>query len=540
MLLESGGGLRRILSVMNLRRWRWPVLEAVTAVAAALLLTGVSTFVEVDPIGRVGQVSGLAGVQVWSALLAGVLVAGLLIVERVRRGGSRDGLVRLGCAAAAGLATGAVAGGVVVALHGTPYGLWAGQGDYKDLLDWIQRMRAGQPTTDHYPPLFLYALAAYSWLREMPLAFALKDLQIIGTALFGPATYLAWRLLMRPGWALSIGVVASLTVIVPLKPYREIVLVVLLPVIIAFVQHVRSAAAQPGPRGAVRGAALAGALFGVTFGLLFLLYSGWFVWLAPGVAVALAVLAPWRTRWPAILALGGATAAVFVAVSWIHLRGLFSARGGASDAYAYFDTYTEPTFIAMWRDDRPLDLRDGPWPPPGELANVGVFTVLLVVGRGVAIVLGWRRTAVVTLLCGACGAWLVRMLLASRVYADGLVRLYPRTTPVLLCCLLLLAGLGVRYAAATIHRQLPEPQRGALHAVPIGLLLVPLLYFFASAGSATADRYMPDAHLADYGYFAWLAHVTPEPDGGCPPFGQIHGGCTQQPIHVPGSQRRDR
>jgi hypothetical protein len=69
---------------------------------------------------------------------------------------------------------------------------------------------------------------------------------------------------------------------------------------------------------------------------------------------------------------------------------------------------------------------------------------------------------------------------------------------------------------------------------------VPLLYFFASAGSATADRYLPDAHFADYGYFAWLAHVTPEPDGGCPPFGHIHGGCTQQPIFTPDSQRRDR
>jgi hypothetical protein len=38
-LLEYLGGLRRILPVMNLRRWRWPVLEAVTAVAVALLLT---------------------------------------------------------------------------------------------------------------------------------------------------------------------------------------------------------------------------------------------------------------------------------------------------------------------------------------------------------------------------------------------------------------------------------------------------------------------------------------------------------------------
>jgi galactan 5-O-arabinofuranosyltransferase len=55
------------------------------------------------------------------------------------------------------------------------------------------------------------------------------------------------------------------------------------------------------------------------------------------------------------------------------------------DRYFYFDTSVEPAYIAMWRNDLPGDV--GPWPPPGELAGVGVFTLLLVVGLGAAVAL---------------------------------------------------------------------------------------------------------------------------------------------------------
>jgi hypothetical protein len=50
-----------VLPVMNLRGWRWSVLEAVTAVAVALLLTGVSTFVEVDRSAGSGRSADLLG-----------------------------------------------------------------------------------------------------------------------------------------------------------------------------------------------------------------------------------------------------------------------------------------------------------------------------------------------------------------------------------------------------------------------------------------------------------------------------------------------
>jgi galactan 5-O-arabinofuranosyltransferase len=108
------------------------------------------------------------------------------------------------------------------------------------------------------------------------------------------------------------------------------------------------------------------------------------------------------------------------------------------------------------------------------------------------------------------------MWLASGMYQLHLVRLYPRTTMILLYCLLLLAGLGVMYAVDGIRTR---PAR----TVPFGLMLVPLLFLLASAGSATANHYMPDERQKDAGYFTWIAQMTREYDGSCPHYGQLHG-----------------
>lgn len=516
------------------RRWLWPALEVVTSFATALLLTWTCTFIAVDPMDRVGQVSGLAAVQLRFAIIAILLVAILLLVHRLGPAAWRSNVVRLGCAAVAGLSTGVVAGGIVVALHGTPFGLWAGEGDFIPLFEWVRNLRDGKPTTDHYPPLFMYALAGYTWLKDSSMAYTLKDLQIVGTALFGPAVYAAWRMVLKPGWALGIGVVAALTFIQPLKPYREVVLVALVPVVIAYLRRIRAA-----DQDSLRRAAVSGGLFGLLFGVLFMLYSGWFVWIAPGALLAFALLAPWREHWRTILLRIGATLAVFVPVSWTHLRGLFGSSGGQSDGFMYFDTFTEPAYIAMWRDDRPLDVSGSPWPPLGELSGVGLFTVLLAAGVGLAIWQGYRRTAVVLLLSTVAGAWLVRMALASQMYESQLVKLYPRTTQVLLYCLLLLTGLGVMYAVRNAREFFARSPRPSLALAPVGLLLVPVMFFFASAGSSIGNYYMPDSHLRDYGYFAWMAHVTRQHDGTCPRFGVLHGGCDQSPETSPYVQRKN-
>ena len=107
----------------------------------------------------------------------------------------------------------------------------------------------------------------------------------------------------------------------------------------------------------------------------------------------------------------------------------------------------------MWRNDLPGDV--GPWPPPGELAGVGVFVLLLVVGLGLGVALGGRRTPVIALCALLAGACLLRFWFASQAYATGAVQLYPRTSAEILYCLLLLSVLAIRYGMEWVRDRLP-------------------------------------------------------------------------------------
>ncbi|MFD0819886.1 hypothetical protein ACFQ0D_16600 [Micromonospora zhanjiangensis] len=477
-------------------------------------------------LSAIGGQAGLAALQFRFAALAAVLVVALLLAHRYAGPAGRAHAVALGCAAVAGLTTGLVAGGIDVALRDTPWSLWAGGGDYDWIRSWIEMMRRGESVPAHYPPVILYLIWGWSRLGGEPLAYALKEIQVVGTALFGPAAYLAWRGTMRPVWALGVGVVAMLPFIEPVKPYPQITLVMLVPVLVWFLHLVRRGAGRRTGRAVALGAA-----FGAGLGLLFLLYSGWFVWCAPGALLAFALLAPWRTGTRPTVATAVAALAAFLVVSWVHLRGLLASTGGTSDAYFYFDTSTEPAYIAMWRNDRPADVGTV-WPPLGELGGVGLFTIGLVIGLGVALWLGWRRTAVVTLGLCAASAWFLRMWLASEQWATQTVRLYPRTTMVLLYCLLLLTGFALRYAVTAVRERLaaaPATRR----PVPMALLLVPLLLVVFAAGSATADRYMPVSRRDHTGYFAWIAQTKRLIGGGCSKYGRLHGCGSPNPPAVP-------
>lgn len=499
------------------RRWlrpAWPALEILTAVASALLLPWLSLSINVDPLDRIGQVSGLAGIQLRFAIVAGALIGVLLLAHRLLPARHHYQIMRLGCAVAAGLASGVVAAGLVVALHGTPWALWGAGGDYRILLTWIGQLDQGQDVPDYYPPAILYVLWAWSSMSGLPLGYALQGVQVVGTALFGPAAYLCWRLVLRPGWALGIGVVAMLPFFEPVKPYPQLTLVVLIPLLVAFVRRVRRAGAL-----SWFGVVIAGLLFGAGFGLLFLLYSGWFVWIAPGAVLAIALLAPWRAAPVRALVLLLAAAAAFVAVSRVHLFALFDSAGATQDAYTYIATDTEPTYIAIWTNDRDAWV-GSVWPPLGELGGVGLFTLVLAAGLGVAIWLGWRRTPVITLVAATASAWVIRMWLASEMYETELVRLYPRTTMIILYSLLLLTGFAVMYASRVLAGRARPPS-----AAPAGLLLVPLLFVFASAGSAIADRHMPDRRVDHPGFFAWAAHKQQLIDGMCPEYGRLHNLC---------------
>jgi galactan 5-O-arabinofuranosyltransferase len=502
------------------RVWVSPVLgfvEFVVATVPAVLFVSWSRNIDVDPLTRVGQVSALAALQLRFAIISIVLVAILVLVHRFGPGWLHEAAIRVGCALVAGLATALPAAAAAVAVRHTPWALWANAGDNNWILFWTHNLLDGKDIPGYYPPLSLWALADWSRISGQPPEYALQDIQLFGAAMFGPAAYLTWRLTLRPVWALAIGVVAGLPFFEPVKPYAQITLVMMVPILVKFLHVLRHA-----DRLAWWRAVLLGLAFGAGIGVLVLLYSGWFVWSAAGAVLAALVVMPYRAAPLRALVFGLTTLATTVGVSWVHLRALLDSTGATADRYFYADTNTEPAYIAMWRNDRPVGA-GSIWPPLGELGGVGLFTVLLAVGAGVAIWFGWRRTVVLALGCVAASAWVIRMWLAAGQYQTMSVRLYPRTTMLILSCLLLLAGFGVRYAVIRWRDRTRQP---GFRMAPVGLLLVPLLFFFASAGSATGDKYMPVGARESVGYFTYIAQHHYLLDGSCPPYGQRHGGCS--------------
>lgn len=491
--------------------------EAVAAVGAALLMVLLAGGVEVDPLDRIGQVSGLAALQFRFAVL-GLLALVLVIVAARARFSAHAPLVgRLTAAAASGLFSGLVAGAAVVALNGTAYGLHATYGDSGALVNIAHYIAQHGTMEANYPPGFPYALRWYSDLTGTPPEYAIKALQIGTTALVGPIAYLAWRRLLSPLWALGLGVVPVLPLIDPYKPYPNLALVVFVPVLLLLLRRLRRVGELPWRR-----IALSGAGFGVALGVVFLVYSGWFVWSAPGFAVAALVLFPWRA-WRKGLLLVAVTGVVFAAVSARHLYGILLASSNIKDTYFYWDTWTEPAYIAMWRSDLP-GANPGPWPPPGELGGVGLFTLLAIVGLAASIAVARRRTAVVMLSSVFAGAWAMRFHFGSQMYAEQAVQLYPRSTAELLYCLLLLVGFAVYFGVRRL------PAGGAVRAglaspsVAIGALAAMLL-LFASAGSSIGDRYMPRVDDS-LGHLAMNAQMTRLLDGGCSRYAERMGrGC---------------
>ena len=403
------------------RRWQGPVIEIAVSFAAASLMALACTNIKVNPLDRTGQVSGLAAIQIRFFALAVVLFAGLLVATRVRNGRHADLAGRIVCAGLAGLASGFIAGGVIVALRGTPFALNPGAGDTDILVMWARAMANGGPP-DHmppafYPPLFPRILHWYASATGQPPVYALKDLQIAFAAMAGPCAYLAWRLVLRPGWALAIGVIAALVVIDPYKPYGDLVLTIFVPILIRYFARLRDCGDKH-PYELVK----TGITYGLTLGVLCLLYSGWFKWAIPAVGILGLVWFPWR-RYKRGLVFVGATLLVFLVVNAKYIAGMVSLRQQIAaapapsngqerhmiyDDYIYFDTQVDPTYVAMWKGDLPGATTEQDWPPPGELGGVGLFTIICFAGTGVAVALGRRRTDVTVMLALLATIWFWR------------------------------------------------------------------------------------------------------------------------------------
>jgi hypothetical protein len=490
------------------RRWLGPVLEVVVAFTAALGFLAACTNIKVDPLQRIGQVSSLASMQLRFIWFVVPMIAALIIAARVREGKWFALTSRLTCAALAGLTSGLVGGGIIIALRGTPYCLNGGNGDMGTLVSWADVLH-DQPWVipRFYPPAFPYLLRWYMDLTGQHGLHAMKDLQILGVALFGPLTYLSWRMLLRPGWALAIGGVAMLVAIDPYKPYPNLVLVVLIPVLVRYLQAVRRA----GDRHWFH-LARAGVIYGAGFGVLCLTYIGWFKWSAPGALVAGLIVFPWRGARRNALVLVGATLLAFTIVTfsfWTNLaahqadRAVIGETGPMiQDTYIYFDVVTDPAYFAMWKGDLPGIQQV--WPPDGEVGGVGVYSILMFAGLGLAIALGRKRTAVIAIACVFAGTWLMRFWTAHFLWNTKLVQLYPRTSVELAHCLLLLAGFATYYLVERHVRNSDNPAKLRVNGL-IGATCA-LAMLFGTAGSSIADRYMPVPALS-LGRLAWMAHT---------------------------------
>ncbi|HEU5473345.1 MAG TPA: hypothetical protein VFV67_22100 [Actinophytocola sp.] len=467
--------------------------------------------IDVSPLDRVGQVSGLAGLQLRYAVLGLVLLAVVAITATARWARLSALTVRMVAAGAAGLFSGLVAGAVVVALRGTSWGLFGPVGDAGTLTAMARNLleTGWVPTT--YPPGFIHALAGYAELTGSTPEHSLKVLQIVLTALYGPAVYLAWRLLLPPLWALGVGVVAALPVVETYKPYEPIALALLIPVLLLLLRHLRRSGGMSWRR-----LALAGVGFGLALGAIFELYSAWFVWSAPGVLAAALLVFPWRRGATRGLTLVAVTAVVFALIGHRHLLGLVEIHDSFPDRWFYYDAYVEPAYFAMGRAMPGVNV--GQWPPPGELGGVGLFTVLLLAGLMAALTVAWRRTIVLALACIFAGAWIMRFLISSRMYAGNAVDFYPRTATELLYCLLLLTGFGIYYTVQRVRASTPAGWSALAVSSPVRVgVVAALLLLFASAGSAIGDRYMPRTDDS-WGAAAFWSHISRQVDGKCPSY----------------------
>ncbi|MFJ2866301.1 hypothetical protein [Kitasatospora sp. NPDC087314] len=493
--------------------------EVSAGVLIAIGFTWLCMRIDVNPLTRAGQVSGLAALQFRFLL---VFVGLALVWWGISRRLSRPLALRLACCSLAGLATGLYAGGIAIALRGTVWPLNGPLGDSGQLQQWVVDIQEGRSISGVYPPLFPHLLTYWTELFNpgQPQS-ALKMFGLVLIAMTGPAAYLAWRLVLPPLWSLGIGVVSVFPIVHAAKPYVDIVLIVLIPVLAKLMSTLLRAGEL-----STRTTVVLGVAYGLGLAVLFLWYSGWFVWSAPGALVAFVLMlirlgkegGRISLRRGALLL--AVTGGVFLTLTGSYL-GRMLAQSDTPDGYFYFDTDIDPAYFVMWQGDQPNNLAKIAWPLPGELGGVGVFSLLLVAGVAVALWLGPRLPVVQ--IAGLCmlGAFGLRYWFASHMQRDELVQLYPRTSAELLYCAIVMCGMaGYLVSQKLTGRSAYAIIGGRKGPVPglrtSGAVLCALAFFFSMAGSATVDRFMP--FNGAWGQLAWSAQNTVQPDGTCPRF----------------------
>jgi galactan 5-O-arabinofuranosyltransferase len=421
---------------------RWPLYEAAVALAAAgWMLLSTKTIKVFAPLDRVSQVSGLAALQFRFLVPALALVAFLLLARRSQK--YRDLASRTVFAALPGFISGFLAAGVTLALRGVSLPLNGTAGDAGDMERWAIMLQHGQMTHPGYPPLYPRFVWFMAELNNHNVFVGLKQAEILTTAILGPAAYLAWRFVVSRPWACVLALVFVPTLAEPYKAYEPLVLAIIVPIVIAYLRFL-----QTSPKKGLVHLALAGLGWGLLVGEIFILFAGPFYWAAFGVGLGTAVMFPWRTGPRHGLTLLGATVVGFLIPSYHLVDGLLHE---APDPYFFFGTSQDPAYTFVYLTDMPGNaIRNGTWPPTGELGGVGVFGVIVLILTGVAIWLGMRRTPVLLTAGLLTGGWVMRFYLASHEYRDQLVRYWPRTTTFSLYCFLILSVFAVKLIAERV------------------------------------------------------------------------------------------
>ena len=355
---------------------------------------------------------------------------------------------------------------------------------------------------------------------------AFKPLFVAMVAWSPSLVYIAWRMVLRPLPSVAIAVFGCFMEFLPYKPYDSLTLMLLVPVVAKLAQWLRSS-----PGFSVKGAVLRGLWLGAVLGVIFLVYSGWHWWSFPGTAVLVAALFPWRRagregRLRGFVLLGGALAG-FLAVGGVYLREMLGATG-TKDTWCSYVTQTDPGYIGQLALSSHLYEVPGTWPPPGEIAGLGVFALAVTAGLGVAVAFGLRRAPVAATVACFVSSWFLRFYLAHNMENDSAVQLFPRTAMEIQYTLIVLAVLAcvlcadrLRALAATLVR-LADSRRinaAGLRPARFGALgvLLSLVLLGGMGASYLTDQYMPaPAGRGTQGYLALTAQQLREPDGTCP------------------------